>query len=180
MASDIVPGNIDGTFPIAGIDNDTQGFRTNFTNTATNFTEAKSEIEDLQTKAILKAPLTGESVTDNVLTTLLTIAVSDATSAGLNIAEGVAPTSPNDGDVWVTAAGAFNAQLNGATVNLAITVTATTAELEDNTDAINTAAAKVLGYAVLNTTTGVTVFASGVGDSDVWHYYDSTTAHTPV
>ena len=51
MASDITPGNIDGTFPIAGIDNDSQGFRTNFTNTATNFTEAKSEIEDLQSKA---------------------------------------------------------------------------------------------------------------------------------
>lgn len=65
MASDINPGNIDGTFPIAGIDNDSQGFRTNFTNTSTNFTEAKSEIEDLQSKSILKAPLNGESVTDN-------------------------------------------------------------------------------------------------------------------
>jgi len=178
MASDIIPGNIDGTFPIAGIDNDTQGFRTNFTNTSTNFTEAKSEIEDLQSKSILKAPLTGESVTDNVLTTLLTIAASDATSAGLNIAEGVAPTAPNDGDVWITAGGAFNARLDGVTVNLA--VTATTAELEDNTDAINTGAAKVLGYAVLNTTTGVTVFAAGLGDSDVWHYYNEATAHTPV
>ena len=60
------------------------------------------------------------------------------------------------------------------------TAQATTAELEDNTHAINTSADKVLGYAVLNTTTGVTVFASGNGDSSVWHYYDSTTAHTPV
>ncbi len=65
MASDITPGNIDGTFPIAGIDNDSQGFRTNFTNTSINFTEAKSEIEDLQSKSVLKAPLIGESVTDN-------------------------------------------------------------------------------------------------------------------
>lgn len=59
-------------------------------------------------------------------------------------------------------------------------VQATTTQLEDNTHAINTDAAKVLGYTVLNTTTGVTVFASGNGDSSVWHYYDSTTAHTPV
>ena len=65
MASDITPGNIDGTFPVAGIDNDSQGFRTNFTNTSTNFTEAKAEIEDLQAKVVLKAPLIGESVTDN-------------------------------------------------------------------------------------------------------------------
>ncbi len=36
-----------------------------------------------------------------------------------NIAEGVAPSSPVDGDVWITAAGAFNARLNGSTVDLA-------------------------------------------------------------
>jgi hypothetical protein len=43
---------------------------------------------------------------------------STTARAGLNIAEGVAPTSPVDGDVWVTAAGAFNARLNGVTVDL--------------------------------------------------------------
>lgn len=118
MASDINPNNIDGTYPIAGIDNDTQGFRTNFTNTSTNFAEAKSEIEDLQDKSILKAPLIGESTTNNILTVPLNTAASDATLAGLNIAEGVAPTSPIDGDVWVTAAGAFNTRLNGVTVDL--------------------------------------------------------------
>lgn len=48
MASNIVPGNIDGTFPIAGQDNSSQGFRDNFTAIKNNFTEAKSEIEDLQ------------------------------------------------------------------------------------------------------------------------------------
>ena len=57
---------------------------------------------------------------------------------------------------------------------------ATTAQLEDNAHEINTSADKVLGRSVYNSTTGVTVFASGNGDSDVWHYYDSTTAHTPV
>lgn len=55
-----------------------------------------------------------------------------------------------------------------------------TTDLEDITATINTDAAKVLGYMVLNTTTGVTVFASGATDNAVWHYYDSTTAHTPV
>ena len=65
MASDITPDNIDGTYPIAGIDNDSQGFRTNFVNTSNNFAFAKAEIEDLQSKAVLKAPLDGESATDN-------------------------------------------------------------------------------------------------------------------
>ena len=49
MASNIVPGNVDGTFPTAGQDNSSQGFRDNFTATKNNFTEAKTEIEDLQT-----------------------------------------------------------------------------------------------------------------------------------
>ena len=56
MASKIVPGNVDGTFPKAGQDNSSQGFRDNFSAINTNFTEAKSEIEALQTdKASLNA-----------------------------------------------------------------------------------------------------------------------------
>jgi len=48
MASNIVPGNVDGTYPIAGQDNSAQGFRDNFTAIKNNFTEAKTEIESLQ------------------------------------------------------------------------------------------------------------------------------------
>jgi hypothetical protein len=48
MASSIVPGNIDGTYPKAGQDNSSQGFRDNFSAINTNFTYAKNEIEDLQ------------------------------------------------------------------------------------------------------------------------------------
>lgn len=43
---------------------------------------------------------------------------STTSRAGLNITEGDAPSSPVDGDVWVTAAGEFNAQLDGSTVDL--------------------------------------------------------------
>ena len=56
MASNIVPGNIDGTFPKAGQDNSSQGFRDNFSSTKNNFTEAVTEIEALQSnKASLNA-----------------------------------------------------------------------------------------------------------------------------
>ena len=48
MTSSIVPGNIDGTYPVAGQDNSSQGFRDNFTAIKNNFTEVKTEIEDLQ------------------------------------------------------------------------------------------------------------------------------------
>jgi len=59
MASNINPQNIDGAYPVAGQDNDSQGFRDNFTNTKTNFQFAAAEITDLQNKAVLKAALTG-------------------------------------------------------------------------------------------------------------------------
>jgi len=59
MASNINPQNIDGAYPVAGQDNDSQGFRDNFTNTRTNFAFAAAEITDLQNKAVLKAALDG-------------------------------------------------------------------------------------------------------------------------
>ena len=66
MASNIVPGNIDGTFPKAGQDNSSQGFRDNFSTIKTNFTEAVTEIEALQTN---KANLnTSSDFTDNEVT----------------------------------------------------------------------------------------------------------------
>jgi len=56
MASNIVPGNVDGTYPKAGQDNSSQGFRDNFSAIKNNFTEAVTEIEALQTnKANLNA-----------------------------------------------------------------------------------------------------------------------------
>jgi hypothetical protein len=57
---------------------------------------------------------------------------------------------------------------------------ATTAQLADNSHVINTAADKVLGRMVFNTTTGVMVFAAGALDGDTWDFYDATTAHTPI
>ena len=66
MASSIVPGNIAGTFPVAGQDNSSQGFRDNFTASKNNFTYAKSEIETLQTyRASLNA---NNSFGDNIIT----------------------------------------------------------------------------------------------------------------
>jgi hypothetical protein len=48
----------------------------------------------------------------------ITTPASTTSLAGLNIAEGVAPSAPVDGDVWVTAAGEFFARLNGVSTDL--------------------------------------------------------------
>jgi hypothetical protein len=71
MASNINPNNIDGTYPVAGQDNNSQGFRDNFTNTKTNFQYAENEINDLQTNAILKSALSGTVLDNNMEGSLL-------------------------------------------------------------------------------------------------------------
>lgn len=66
MASNINPNNIDTTYPVAGQDNDSQGFRDNFTNIKTNFEYAESEIDDLQAKVVLKSALTGTTLDNDM------------------------------------------------------------------------------------------------------------------
>ena len=64
--SNINPQSIDGTYPIAGQDNNSQGFRDNFTSTKVNFQYAADEISELQSKAVLKQALTGSSLDNNM------------------------------------------------------------------------------------------------------------------
>ena len=71
MASNINTNNIDGAFPVAGQDNDSQGFRDNFTNSKNNFSYAKSEIEDLQSKVLLKSALNGDILSNSLNDTVL-------------------------------------------------------------------------------------------------------------
>ena len=65
MASNIVDTTIDDTFPVAGVDNDSQGFRDNFNIIKQNFTAARAEITELQANAVLKNKLDSQEALDN-------------------------------------------------------------------------------------------------------------------
>jgi len=54
MTSAINPNNIDTLYPVAGQDNNTQGFRDNFTFIRNNFTAAATEITALQNTSVVK------------------------------------------------------------------------------------------------------------------------------
>lgn len=69
--SNINPANIDATYPVAGQDNDSQGFRTNFTNIRNNLQFAKNEIADLQGKVVLKSALSGTNLNNNMAGSVL-------------------------------------------------------------------------------------------------------------
>jgi hypothetical protein len=68
--SNINPNNINGAYPVAGVDNDSQGFRDNFTNIKNNFAYAQSELNDLQSKVVLKSALSGTTLNNNMAGTL--------------------------------------------------------------------------------------------------------------
>ena len=65
MASNINPANINGAYPIAGQDNDSQGFRDNFTNIRSNLQFAEAEITALQSSTVTIGG------TNNLATTIL-------------------------------------------------------------------------------------------------------------
>lgn len=72
MASQINYDIIDGTYPVAGQDNSSQGFRDNFTNIKQNFQAAYDEITDLQNKVILKSPLTDSTFNNDMQGNIIT------------------------------------------------------------------------------------------------------------
>ena len=65
MASNIIFNTIDEAYPVAGVDNNTQGFRDNFSVIKTGLQTANAEIDALQTNAIVKGPLTSGGAVDN-------------------------------------------------------------------------------------------------------------------
>src|SRR5210317_1623952 len=54
MASQIDQNTIDATYPVAGQDNSSQGFRDNFSAIQTNFGYAGTEISSLQANAVIR------------------------------------------------------------------------------------------------------------------------------
>ena len=119
MTSQINPNNINGAYPVAGQDNNSQGFRDNFTNTGTNFQYAAQEITDLQNKTILSSQLTGGAAltTQNNMqnSPLINALVSDFafTTVGLGTLSGSVNIN--------YAAGHFQSVQTGASLSLAFT-----------------------------------------------------------
>lgn len=127
MTSQVNPSTIDGTFPIAGQDNDSQGFRDNFTNIKNNLTTIFNEITGIQNDAAspmhlaaqIVTPLTGTTVVVSSDSAVLIVKPA-GTIAALTI---TMPTNPVDGQLVVlTFTDAVTSlTINGGTVLNALT-----------------------------------------------------------
>jgi hypothetical protein len=167
MTSAINPNNIDGAYPVAGQDNNSQGFRDNFTNTATNFQYAADEISDLQAKAVLKSALVGTTLDNNMGGSVLSNAqlqdmsetvVALGTVSGsttINYALGSVQTLTTNGAVTLAFSN-FPPAATAGTVSVVVTVANVIHTLILPT-AVTVNARGIQG---LNTSTGVISFAA--------------------
>jgi hypothetical protein len=167
MTSNINPNNIDGAYPVAGQDNNSQGFRDNFTNTSTNFQFAADEITDLQNNAVLKSALVGTTLDNNMQGSVLSNAqlqdmsetvVSLGTVAGsttINYALGSVQTLTTNGAVTLAFSN-FPPAATAGTVSVVVTVANVIHTLILPT-AVTVNARGIQG---LNTSTGVISFAA--------------------
>jgi len=64
--SNINTNNLDVNFPKVGVNNSTQGFRDNFSAIKINIDQAATEVTDLQSKVLLKSPLTGTTLNNDM------------------------------------------------------------------------------------------------------------------
>jgi hypothetical protein len=179
MASNINPNNINGAYPVAGQDNDSQGFRDNFTNTQTNFAFAAAEITDLQNNAVLKGPLSGTILNNNMNESILSNAqlqdmsetrVNIGTVSGLqtlNFAQGPYQTLTTSGSVVLNfsnfpTAGTTSGRMR---VQIAVANTSHTVTFTAGSSWVN--ASGIQGCAVSGTDAVITFAATGTYEFEI-------------
>lgn len=74
--SAIDTGSIDVAFPVPGVNNNSQGFRDNFSAIKTNLDSAGQEITDLQQKAVVKSALVDVPLNNDMANTLISNALT--------------------------------------------------------------------------------------------------------
>lgn len=73
--SKITTGSINSDYPVPGVVNTTQGFRTNFASIKQNLELANTEITELQQKTIVKKPLNNVAINNDMAGTLISNAL---------------------------------------------------------------------------------------------------------
>ena len=110
MASEIIANTIDENFPVAGQDNDSQGFRDNFNFIKTALNVAKTEITDLQDGAARvdgdnnfnKNNIQNANLVYSTLEANKTLETGTSTNASLSWTEGYVHVIRAENDITVT------------------------------------------------------------------------------
>lgn len=105
-------------YPVPGINNDSQGFRTNFASIKNNLDTAGTEITDLQNKVILKSALANTTLNNDMANSLISNALTRSFRASTynlgNALSGTVVVNVSSGDVqYGTVAGNTTLQFTG-------------------------------------------------------------------
>jgi predicted acyltransferase (DUF342 family) len=181
--SNINPNNINGSYPVAGQDNDSQGFRDNFTNILNNFNFCKSEIEDLQDKVLLKNQLQN-TILDNDMNfnTLGNAALRSAAyvTKDFGSINGTVAVDFNDGNFFhVTSGGSLSLALSNfpvqfGVVRLWVTITNVAHTLQFPT-AVSIGSSTVAGFGVNGLSSTITFESTGEYIFDIGSYDNGIT-----
>lgn len=106
---------------------------------------------------------------DVMLGVLGTIA-STGLAAGFNISPGIAPTSPNNGDVWTTSAGLF-VRINGSTVGPLVAAGGTVTSVTCGTG-LSGGTFTTSGTCAINLPTATNALSGDVSLSNTSNYFD--------
>jgi hypothetical protein len=118
MASNINPATIDITYPIAGQDNDTQGFRSNFRDIQTNFITAAAEITALQgnVSTVQNGSFTGNiTLAGNVITNTIISPAGTNSNITIDPNGNGAVVFPINTELYVQS-GAISANINSGAI----------------------------------------------------------------
>lgn len=119
MASRVNPNTVNPNFPLPGQDNDSRGFRDNFSAIRDNFIYLRDELDDIQSKVILKSPLTGQTTASNNFSSNVSKLVDVGLNSEyyvLNSRTGVGTVSLNyavGNNYYITTAGDTTLQISG-------------------------------------------------------------------
>jgi len=127
MASNINDTGVNANYPVAGQDNDSQGFRDNFSVISTNFVAAKAEIVALQTNGAVKNAdnnFLGNSIINadlkNTTETAFIATTTVNTSQNINVDNGAYQEFTVGADITLTLAGWSSATSKTGRVRLHI------------------------------------------------------------
>jgi hypothetical protein len=174
MASNINTTTIDATYPIAGQDNDTQGFRNNWTSIVSNFTTASLEISNIQSNlATLQGYLTptgnvyaGNLYVGNIIATTSNLSLTSGSFTAANVNANAATISGNISTGNLTVNG-ITTQVGNLYVqgNLVVsgTTTSVVKEVISSTEVIAGQLTANSGTASTSTTTGALLVKGGAG-----------------
>lgn len=183
MASQINPNSINTSYPVAGQDNSTQGFRTNFSAIKTNFEYAENEINALQTNAAVRdgendfdgnllfaaemKDIRWTKVTDSAATGTIDMNFAEAAYYALVTTGSVTVNFSNFPTAVSSTAGYLRLSIDVRNVAHTLTLVAGTTLLD---------AAGIQGYTAINASSGTITFAAtGIYDFEFVSTDEGTT-----